>query len=106
MRAWVRWGLIALAVVIALGCSLAPAARAVDLVANRMGHAAPDARVAGIPVIEVHISATAGGLAGATFGHSSVAITLSIYSHVLPNMHRDAATAMDELFAPVAATKA
>ena len=35
-------------------------------------------------------------------GHSSVAITLSIYSHVLPSMHRDAATAMDELFAPVA----
>lgn len=31
-------------------------------------------------------------------GHSSVAITLSLYSHVLPSMHRDAATAMDELF--------
>lgn len=32
-------------------------------------------------------------------GHASVAITLSIYSHVLPSMHRDAATAMDELLA-------
>jgi integrase len=39
-------------------------------------------------------------------GHSSVAITLSIYSHVLPSMHRDAATAKDELFAPAAAKKA
>jgi len=36
-------------------------------------------------------------------GHSSVTITLSIYSHVLPSMHRDAATAMDELFASTAA---
>jgi integrase len=34
-------------------------------------------------------------------GHSSVAIALSIYSHVPPSMHRDAATAMDELFAQV-----
>ena len=33
-------------------------------------------------------------------GHASVAITLSIYSHVLPSMHRDAADAMDELLAP------
>ena len=43
---------------------------------------------------------------GELLGHSSVAITLSIYSHVLPSMHRDAATAMDDLFAPVAAKKA
>lgn len=33
-------------------------------------------------------------------GHASVAITLSIYSHVLPSMHRDAADAMDELLTP------
>src|SRR5262249_3541588 len=32
---WARWGLIALAVVIALGWAMAPARRAVDLVANR-----------------------------------------------------------------------
>jgi hypothetical protein len=62
-------GLIALAVVIALGWALAPAARAVDLVANRAGRAAPDAGVAGIPMSEVHFSATAGGLVVATFGH-------------------------------------
>jgi integrase len=30
-------------------------------------------------------------------GHSSVAITLSIYSHVLPMIQRDAAAAMDRL---------
>ena len=39
-------------------------------------------------------------------GHTSVAITLSVYSHVLPSMHHDATTTMDELFAPVAAKKA
>jgi len=49
LPAWARWGLIALAVVIALGWALAPAARAVDLVANRVGRAAPDARVTGHP---------------------------------------------------------
>jgi hypothetical protein len=32
----------------------------VDLVANRVGRAAPDARVADIPVTEVHFSATDG----------------------------------------------
>ena len=30
-------------------------------------------------------------------GHASVAITLDIYSHVLPNMQQDAAAAMGEL---------
>jgi integrase len=30
-------------------------------------------------------------------GHSSVAITLDLYSHVLPDMQRDAAAAMDSL---------
>lgn len=30
-------------------------------------------------------------------GHASVAITLTIYSHVLPSLGRDAATAMDDL---------
>ena len=49
-----------LAVVIALGWPLAPAAHAVDLVANRTGRAAPDARVTGIPMTEVHFDATDG----------------------------------------------
>jgi len=31
-------------------------------------------------------------------GHSSVTITLSIYSHVLPMIQRDAAAAMDRIF--------
>jgi integrase len=30
-------------------------------------------------------------------GHASVAITLTIYSHVLPSLGRDAAAAMDDL---------
>jgi site-specific recombinase XerD len=30
-------------------------------------------------------------------GHSSVAITLSVYSHVLPMIQRDAALAMDRI---------
>jgi len=38
-------------------------------------------------------------------GHSSVAIALSIYSHMLPSTHRYASTAMHELFAPGAAKK-
>ncbi len=29
-------------------------------------------------------------------GHSSVAVTLSLYGHVLPHMQRDAAVAMDQ----------
>jgi len=58
-----RWGLIALAVVNALGWPPAPAAR-VDLVANRVGRAAPNTRVAGIPVAEVHFSATDGARLG------------------------------------------
>ncbi len=32
-------------------------------------------------------------------GHSTVAITLDVYSHVTPAMHREAARVMDELFA-------
>jgi integrase len=30
-------------------------------------------------------------------GHASVAITLDVYSHVLPNMQQDAAAAMGDL---------
>jgi len=30
-------------------------------------------------------------------GHSTVAITLDVYSHVTPAMHREAAGVMDEL---------
>ena len=32
-------------------------------------------------------------------GHSTVAITLDTYSHVLPTMHREAAKVMDDLLA-------
>jgi len=32
-------------------------------------------------------------------GHSTVAITLDVHSHVTPAMHREAARAMDELLA-------
>jgi integrase len=32
-------------------------------------------------------------------GHSTVAITLDVYSHVTPAMNREAARAMDELLA-------
>jgi integrase len=31
-------------------------------------------------------------------GHSTVAITLDVYSHVTPAMHREAAWAMDAIF--------
>jgi len=30
--------------------------------------------------------------------HSTVAITLDVYSHVTPSMHREAARAMDSIF--------
>jgi len=33
-------------------------------------------------------------------GHASVGITLDLYSHVLPDMQRDAAAAMDRLLRP------
>lgn len=32
-------------------------------------------------------------------GHANIAITLDRYSHFLPSMGRDAALAMDEIFA-------
>lgn len=64
---------------------------------------------AGLPYIRPHdlrhTAATLALLQGVNpkkvqemLGHASVAITLSLYSHVLPSMHRDAATAMDDLF--------
>jgi hypothetical protein len=31
-------------------------------------------------------------------GHASIAITLDLYSHVLPDMQRDASAAMERLF--------
>ncbi len=63
---------------------------------------------AGVPFIRPydmrHTAATLLLLAGVhvkvvseMLGHSSVAITLSIYSHVLPMIQRDAAAAMDRL---------
>lgn len=52
--------MIALTVVVVLGWPLAPAARAVDLVANRAGRVTPNVSAAGIPVTEVHFSATDG----------------------------------------------
>ncbi len=33
-------------------------------------------------------------------GHASITITLDLYSHVLPDMQRDATTAMDRLLQP------
>ena len=31
------------------------------------------------------------------FGHSSIAITMDTYSHVLPSMHQDVAHKLDDL---------
>lgn len=69
----------------------------------------PIVRRAGLPFIRFHdlrhTAATLLLLKGVhpkkvseMLGHASVAITLSVYSHVLPTMQRDAAAAMDELF--------
>lgn len=65
IRRWfVRWGWRRVALVAGLlmlfAWALAPAARAVTLVANRSGRGAPDARVAGIPVRAVHFAASDG----------------------------------------------
>ena len=57
-RRW-RGVVIALAGLVALAWALAPAARGVALVANRGGRSAPGIR-AGIPVAEVHFTATDG----------------------------------------------
>jgi dipeptidyl aminopeptidase/acylaminoacyl peptidase len=51
---------IALVALLALAWALAPAARGVSLVANRSGRAAPNVSAAGIPVREVHFSASDG----------------------------------------------
>jgi integrase len=32
-------------------------------------------------------------------GHSTIALTMNVYSHVIPTLQRDAATKMDELLA-------
>ena len=38
----------------------------------------------------------------ALLGHSSIAVTLNPYSHVLPEIQREAAEQMDAVFNPVA----
>jgi len=66
-------------------------------------------RRAGLPRIRVHdLRHTAASLLLAQgihpkvvqemLGHSTITLTLSTYSHVLPSLHRDAAKAMDSLF--------
>lgn len=57
---WARRLAIVLVALVALVWALAPAARGVMLVANRSGRSAPNASAAGIPVREVHFSATDG----------------------------------------------
>jgi integrase len=37
-------------------------------------------------------------IAGEMLGHSTIAITLDLYSHVTPTMQRDAAAAVDGVF--------
>jgi hypothetical protein len=108
----------------ALGRPLAPASRAVDRVANRVGRAAPDVRVVGIPVTEVHFSATDGvrlahwlgppsGIAAPHCGNplapprgadeggqrdARACVGHHLYMHVLPTMQQAAAEAMEALF--------
>lgn len=70
---------------------------------------APLARKAGVPVIRFHdlrhTAATLQLLEGThikvvseMLGHASVAITMDLYSHVTPDMQRDAAAAAERLF--------
>jgi hypothetical protein len=39
-------------------------------------------------------------IASEMLGHSSIAITLDLYSHVTPTMQREAVDALDAIFAP------
>ena len=39
-------------------------------------------------------------------GHSSIALTMNTYSHVIPAMQREAASQMDAIFDPVASSVA
>ncbi len=39
-------------------------------------------------------------------GHSSIALTMNTYSHVIPAMQREAANQMDAIFDPVASSVA
>ncbi|HEX9036473.1 MAG TPA: CocE/NonD family hydrolase [Ktedonobacterales bacterium] len=57
---WARRGLIALGALVVVAWALAPAARGVALVANRSNRVTPSPHAAGIPVREVHFSATDG----------------------------------------------
>ena len=64
-RHWLVRALFTLGAVVALVWALAPAARGLSLVANRAGRGVPDPRAAGIPVREIHFTATDGvALAG------------------------------------------
>jgi len=67
----------------------------------------PLLRAAGLPTIRFHDlrhTATLLFLQGVhpkvvseLLGHASISITLDLYSHVLPNMQRDASDALDRL---------
>jgi uncharacterized protein len=64
-RRWLLRGLVALGVALLLLWTLIPAARGFSLLANRSARGAPDPHAAGIPVREVHFSASDGvALAG------------------------------------------
>ncbi len=64
-RHWLVRALFTLSAIMALAWALVPTARGLSLVANRTGRGAPDPHAAGIPVREIHFTASDGiALAG------------------------------------------
>src|SRR5215472_17033574 len=59
-RRWLRAGLITALALVLTAWAAAPALRAVTLVGNHTARSVPDARGAGLPVQEVHFTATDG----------------------------------------------
>lgn len=66
-------------------------------------------KAAGLPVVRFHdtrhtaatlllIKGIHPKVVADMLGHSTIALTLDTYSHVLPNMHKEAAEAMDAMF--------
>lgn len=79
-------------------------------------HFVPAVEAAGVPLIRFHDlrhSAATLLLAKGThpkvvsdmLGHASVEITLNTYSHVIPSLHREAASQMDSILSPVATVR-
>ena len=67
----------------------------------RLGHRGPDrGRRASAPAAPPLLAAVHPKVVSERLGHATVGITLDTYSHVLPDLQRDAAEALDRVLPP------